>query len=145
MITLSPISVRPLPCRFSRYEHVTFCLARKSGNFAATLFVSKTGKIKRGKMWTRLKDMAILRDTIAEACTNAECDSSPAALESVPLDSPQWQSLPLPTLPDNTDFTKWDQSADLCLLWTVWTHGIAGKLARSLYYLCFYSRSSLFI
>ena len=84
-------------------------------------------------MWTRLKDMAILRDTIAEACTSAECDSSPAALESVPLDSPQWQSLPLPTLPDNTDFAKWDQSADLCLLWTVWTHGIAGKLARSLH------------
>jgi hypothetical protein len=80
-------------------------------------------------MWNRLKDMAVLRDTIAEACNNAGCDSSPAALESLSLDSPQWQALALPTLPENSDFAKWDQAADLCLLWTVWMHGMAGKLA----------------
>jgi hypothetical protein len=83
-------------------------------------------------MWNRLKDMAVLRDTIAESCTVSGCDSSPATLEALQLDSPQWQSFPLPAISENTDFAKWDQSADLCLLWTVWIYGIAGKLARFL-------------
>jgi hypothetical protein len=118
------------------FEYSNTFSARKSGNFAATLFISKTGKIKRSKMWNRLKDMAVLRDTIAEACVNAGCDSSPATLESVPLDSPQWQSLALPTLPENTDFAKWDQAADLCLLWNVWVHGVAGKMSWILDFFC---------
>jgi hypothetical protein len=82
-------------------------------------------------MWNRLKDMAVLRDTIADACSNAGCDYSPADLENVPLDSPQWQLLALPTIAENSDFAKWDQAADLCLLWTVWVHGVTGKPSRS--------------
>ena len=115
---------------------MTHSSARKSGNIAATLFISKSGKIKRSKMWNRLKDMAVLRDTIAEACTAAACVASLEALECVPLDSPQWQSLALPALPENADFTNWDQAADLCLLWTVWTHGIAGTLHWAACWLC---------
>jgi hypothetical protein len=96
-------------------------------------------------MWNRLKDMAVLRDTIAEACVNAGCDSSPSALESVPLDSPQWQSLALPTLPENTDFAKWDQAADLCLLWNVWVYGIAGKMSQILDFFCLIRLTHLFV
>jgi hypothetical protein len=83
-------------------------------------------------MWNRLKDIAVLRDAISEACVNAGCDSSPEALESVTLDSPQWQSLALPSIAENSDFAKWDQAADLCLLWTVWVHGVTGKPLLSL-------------
>jgi hypothetical protein len=117
------------------FNLVTHDAARKNGVFAATLFFSKSGKIKRGKMWNRLKDMAVLRDTITEACIASGCDSSSSALECLQLDSSQWQSLALPTLPENSDFAKWDQAADLCLLWTVWMHGIAGKL-RFLFFPC---------